>query len=286
MGHCDLLQASGQTSAGPRLMPHGRGTNIATFVLRMNQPDHRDSSAERRSMRIAAVGDLHVTKEMSGQLRPYFAQLEGRADVLLLCGDLTDYGLEEEAHVLARELSAVKMPILAVLGNHDYESGHPEKVTQILLEGGVRVLDGESHVIDGLGFAGIKGFAGGFGRGTLGPWGEPTIKGFVKEALDEALKLETALARLRVDRRIALLHYAPIRATVEGEPEEIFPFLGCSRLEEPLERYPVTIAFHGHAHRGSLEGRTRVGTPVYNVAMPLLRRQLSAELPIRIVDLP
>ena len=237
-------------------------------------------------MRIAAVGDLHVTKESAGLLRPLFAQLEGRADVLVLCGDLTDYGLAEEAVILAKELSAVKIPILAVLGNHDFESGHPEKVVEILREGGVRVLDGDSHLIDGVGFAGIKGFSGGFGRGTLGPWGEPVIKSFVKEALDEALKLESALARLRVDRRVAVLHYAPIRATVEGEPEEIFPFLGCSRLEEPLERYPVTLAFHGHAHRGSLEGRTRVGTPVYNVAMPLLRRQLSADLPIRIVDVP
>ena len=252
----------------------------------MTQPEQRDSATERRPLRIAAVGDLHVTKASGGLLRPYFAQLEGRADVLLLCGDLTDYGLADEAHVLAKELAGLKMPILAVLGNHDFESGHPEKVTEILSEAGVRVLDGDSHIIDDAGFAGIKGFCGGFGRGTLGPWGEPTIKGFVKEALDEALKLESALARLRVDRRIALLHYAPIRATVEGEPEEIFPFLGCSRLEEPLERYPVTVAFHGHAHRGSLEGRTRVGTPVFNVAMPLLRRQLSAELPIRIVDLP
>jgi Icc-related predicted phosphoesterase len=219
-------------------------------------------------------------------LRPYFAQLEGRADVLLLCGDLTDYGLAEEAVVLAKELGVVKIPMLAVLGNHDFESGHPEKVVQILGDAGVRILDGDSQVIDGVGFAGIKGFAGGFGRGTLGPWGEPTIKRFVKEALDEALKLESALARLRVDRRVAVLHYAPIRETVEGEPPEIFPFLGCSRLEEPLERYPVTVAFHGHAHRGTLEGRTRVGTPVFNVAMPLLRRQLSADLPIRIVDLP
>ena len=219
-------------------------------------------------------------------LRPYFAQLDGRADVLLLAGDLTDYGLVEEAVVLAKELAIVKIPMLAVLGNHDFESGHPEKVVQILTEAGVRVLDGDSHVIDGVGFAGVKGFAGGFGRGTLGPWGEPTIKGFVKEALDEALKLESALARLRVDRRVALLHYAPIRGTVEGEPLEIYPFLGCSRLEEPLERYPVTVAFHGHAHRGALEGRTRGGTPVYNVAMPLLRRHLGGELPIRFVDLP
>ncbi len=245
-----------------------------------------ESTAGRRRMRIAAVGDLHVTKESAGQLRPYFGQLEGRADVLLLCGDLTDYGLAEEAVVLAKELAVVKLPVLAVLGNHDFHSGHPEKVTQILIDAGVRVLDGDTHVIDDVGFAGIKGFAGGFGRGTLGPWGEPTIKRFVKEALDEALKLESALARLRADRRVALLHYAPIRETVEGEPLEIYPFLGCSRLEEPLERYPVTVAFHGHAHRGALEGRTRVGTPVYNVALPLLRRQLGGDLPIRIIDLP
>jgi Icc-related predicted phosphoesterase len=235
--------------------------------------------------RIAAVGDLHVTKESSGVFRPVLAQLEGKADVLLLCGDLTDYGLPEEAHVLAKELSVLKIPILAVLGNHDYESGHHTKVVEILQEGGVKVLDGDSHVIEGLGFAGIKGFCGGFGRGTLGPWGETAIKSFVKEALDEALKLESALARLRTERRIALLHYAPVRDTVKGEPEEIFPFLGCSRLEEPLERYPVNLAFHGHAHRGSLEGKTRVGTPVFNVAMPLLRRAYNAELPIRIVDL-
>lgn len=253
----------------------------------MTQPEQRDGSTVRRPLRIAAVGDLHVTKASRGLFHPYFEQLHGRADVLLLCGDLTDYGLADEAVVLARELAAVKIPVLAVLGNHDFESGHAEQVAQILSEqAGIRVLDGDSHVIGDAGFAGIKGFAGGFGRGTLGPWGEPTVKSFVKEAIDEALKLESALARLRVDRRVAMLHYAPIRATVEGEPEEIYPFLGCSRLEEPLERYPVTIAFHGHAHRGSLLGRTRVGTPVYNVALPLLRRQLSAELPIRIVDLP
>jgi Icc-related predicted phosphoesterase len=219
-------------------------------------------------------------------LRPVFAHVEERADVLLLCGDLTDYGLPEEAAVLAKELSVVTVPIVAVLGNHDYESGHAAEVTRILEGGGVTVLDGGSHVVEGVGFAGVKGFCGGFGRGTLGPWGEGVIKAFVKEALDEALKLESALARLRADRRVALLHYSPIRETVFGEPEEIYAFLGCSRLEEPLERYPVDAAFHGHAHRGSLDGRTRVGTPVYNVAMPLLRRRVSAEHPIRIVELP
>jgi Icc-related predicted phosphoesterase len=235
-------------------------------------------------MRIAAVGDLHCTKESAGHLRPLLATTEGRADVLLLCGDLTDYGTAEEAHVLARELSVVKLPTIAVLGNHDYESGKAETVAQILTEVGVRVLDGDSHIVNDVGFAGVKGFCGGFGRGTLGPWGERAVKGFVKEALDEALKLEAALARLRTTRRVAVLHYAPIRDTVIGEPEEIFPFLGCSRLEEPLERYPVDAAFHGHAHRGAPEGKTRVGTPVYNVARPLLRRTLGADL--RIVDLP
>lgn len=237
-------------------------------------------------MRLAAIGDLHCTKQHVGLLRPIFAHVEGRADVLLLCGDLTDYGHLDEAHVLARELSVVKVPILGVLGNHDYESGHADEVTSILSGAGVRILDGDSLEIDGNGFAGTKGFCGGFGRGTLGPWGEPAIKAFVKEALDEALKLEAALARLRTARRVALLHYAPIRGTVEGEPEEIYAFLGNSRLEEPLERYPVTLAVHGHAHRGALEGKTRVGTPVYNVAMPLLRRQLDPTFPIRFLDLP
>lgn len=241
--------------------------------------------SEPRPIRIAAVGDLHCTKDFAGQLRPFFAQLEGRADLLLLCGDLTDYGLPEEAQVLAKELSVMKVPMLAVLGNHDYESGQHEQVAKILCEAGVKILDGDSWVFEDVGFAGVKGFCGGFGRGTLGPWGEPVIKSFVKEALDEALKLESALARLRTPRRVALLHYAPIRETVAGEPEEIYPFLGCSRLEEPLERYPVDAAFHGHAHRGSPEGSTRVGTRVYNVAMPLLKKHLGQELPIRIVEL-
>lgn len=237
-------------------------------------------------MRLAAVGDIHCTRQSSGSLRPMFAQLEGRADVLLLCGDLTDYGHADEARVLARELAVLKIPILAVLGNHDYESGEMGRIVEVLSDAGVKVLDGDSHVMGEVGFAGVKGFAGGFGRGTLGPWGETVIKTFVREALDEALKLETALARLRTTHRVAMLHYAPIRGTVQGEPEEIYPFLGCSRLEEPLERYPVSLVFHGHAHRGVLEGQTRVGTPVYNVALPLLRRELSAELPIRVLEIP
>jgi Icc-related predicted phosphoesterase len=235
---------------------------------------------------MAAVGDLHCQRASSGSLAPLFVEAASQADVLLLAGDLTDYGLPEEARILARELSGVKIPMLAVLGNHDCESGHEAEVTRIMVEAGVRVLDGESVEIDGVGFAGVKGFGGGFGRRTLEPWGEGATKAFVHEAVAEALKLERALDRLRTAQKVALLHYAPIEATVEGEPREIFPFLGSSRLEEPLNRYRVTVAFHGHAHRGALEGRTSGGIPVFNVALPLLRRTLSESLPIRIVEVP
>src|SRR5437899_2577696 len=192
----------------------------------------------------------------------------------------------EEARVLTRELSGVKIPVVAVLGNHDCESGKEAEVAAILTEAGVKVLDGDAVEVHGVGFAGVKGFGGGFGRRMLEPWGEAAVKAFVHAAVDEALKLERALARLRTPQRVALLHYAPIEATVEGEPRELFPFLGSSRLEEPLNRYRVTVAFHGHAHRGAPEGRTSTGIPVFNVAMPLLRRTLSETLPVRIPEIP
>ena len=238
------------------------------------------------SVRFAAVGDIHVHKDSAGSLRGFFAQASEAADALLLCGDLTDYGTADEAKVLADELAAVSVPIVAVLGNHDYESGTPGVVCEILTEAGVRVLDGEACEIEGVGIAGAKGFAGGFGRGSLGAWGEPAIKAFVQEALHEAMKLESALAKLRMPRRIALLHYSPIAGTVAGEPVEIFPFLGSSRLEEPLLRYPVDAVFHGHAHRGTLEAKTINGVPVFNVAKPLLQRSRPGEPPFRLFDVP
>ena len=238
------------------------------------------------SVRIAAVGDLHVTRESAGPLRSLFMHASEAADVLLLCGDLTDYGTAEEAHVLADELAAATVPVVAVLGNHDFESGTPEVVAETLAQAGVRVLDGEACQIAGVGIAGTKGFAGGFGRGSLGAWGEPAIKLFVKEAQNEAMKLEAALAKLRTPRRIALLHYAPIAGTVQGEPLEIFPFLGSSRLEEPLLRYPVDAVFHGHAHRGTIESRTIGGVPVFNVARPLLLRVNPQLPPFRLFEVP
>jgi len=245
----------------------------------MNSPSTR--------VRVAAIGDIHVSKTSQGQFQPLFTQISASADVLVLCGDFTDYGLPEEARILARELTtAVKIPVIAVLGNHDYEGGKEQEITQILRDAGVRVLDGEATEVHGIGFAGVKGFCGGFGRGALGPWGEKAIKLFVQEAVDEALKLEAALARLRTQRRVALLHYAPVRATVDGEPVEIFPYLGSSRLEEPINRYRVSAVFHGHAHRGSPEGQTSTGVPVYNVAMPLLARVRPDRPPFLIVEIP
>lgn len=237
------------------------------------------------TVRFAAVGDLHCRKESSGAFREMFAHASDVADALLLCGDLTDYGLPEEARVLADELGAADVPIVAVLGNHDFESEAQDDVRKILMDAGVHVLDGEACEIRGVGIAGAKGFAGGYGRATLGSWGERPIKAFVNEAIQETLKLESALAKLRTPERLVLLHYSPIAGTVEGEPPEIFPFLGTSRLEEPLIRYPVSAVLHGHAHRGSPEGKTVNGTPVYNVAMPLLRRVYPEQRPFRLIEL-
>jgi Icc-related predicted phosphoesterase len=237
-------------------------------------------------VRVAALGDLHCTKTSKGRLEPILARMAASADVLCLCGDLTDYGLREEAIVLVAELAVVgKKPVVCVLGNHDLESGHADEVREILCESGAVVLCGESYETNGVGFAGTKGFGGGFGAYALEPWGEATLKAFVQEAVDESMKLEKALSRLRTRQRVALLHYAPIAATVAGEPVEIFPFLGSSRLEEPLNRFPVAAVFHGHAHHGTLEGRTTGDVPVYNVSLPALQRDRAGADPFRVIEL-
>lgn len=238
-------------------------------------------------VRIAAVADLHFGRaEFGPPLRALFGEVVEQADVLALCGDLTDTGEPEEARALARVLATVNIPTVAVLGNHDYESNQTAEVSRILCDAGVHVLDGSSYEVYGVGFAGVKGFAGGFGRRALGPWGEGVIKLFVQEALNEALKLETALARLRTERRVVLMHYSPIEGTVAGEPKEIYPYLGSSRLEEPLTRYPVDAVFHGHAHHGAAEGRTRNDVPVYNVSLSLLQRLHPEGRLFRILEVP
>jgi Icc-related predicted phosphoesterase len=236
-------------------------------------------------LRIAAVGDLHCPRHSGEVLHSLFISLPDHADVILLCGDLTDYGKPDEATLLVQHLQPVlRIPVLAVLGNHDYECGAHEEVQRILKTAGVTVLDGTGVEIEGVGFAGVKGFAGGFGDRALQPWGEQVLKDFVHETVNEALKLESALAKMQTPDRIVLMHYAPIFQTVDGEPAEIVPFLGSSRLEEPLNRYAVTAVFHGHAHHGTPEGRTRDGVPVYNVAMPLLRRAFPDRQPVRFFE--
>jgi Icc-related predicted phosphoesterase len=238
-------------------------------------------------VRVAAVGDLHCGRTSQGAFQPLFARMTESADIVVMCGDLTDYGLPEEARVLAREVGgALKLPVVGVFGNHDYESGHADEVRDILAEAGMRILDGDGAEIRGVGFAGVKGFAGGFGERALQSWGEPVLKMFVREAVEEALKLEAALARLRTPRRIAVLHYAPIRATVETEPPEILPFLGSSRLEEPINRYNTTLVVHGHAHHGAAEGRTTTGVPVYNVSVPVLRAAFPEQPTFRVFEVP
>jgi Icc-related predicted phosphoesterase len=244
-----------------------------------------EGPSSRDPVRLAALADLHCARNSQGVFQPLLAQASAAADILVLCGDLTDHGLPEEAQVLVKEMGGVRVPVIAILGNHDYHHGEHQAIEQILRAAGVQVLDGDDCEVLGIGFAGVKGFGGGFGRHALEAWGEEAIKKFVYEAVEESLKLEKALARLHAARqRVALLHYAPVQATVEGEPPPLFPFLGSSRLEEPLNRYTVAAVVHGHAHHGSPEGKTACGAPVYNVAMPVLRQAFPDRPPFRVIE--
>lgn len=241
--------------------------------------------AEAKKVRIAAVSDIHYGKHSKDAMKDLFEAASARADVLLLCGDLTDYGLKEEGEVLAQDIRAyVRIPTLGVLGNHDFESGTADSLRQIMEEVGVSMLDGECAEVNGVGFAGVTGFGGGFGRHMLNAWGETLIKQFVQAAVEETLKLEQALTKMEGEHRVVFMHYAPICQTVQGEPLEIYPFLGSSRLEEPLNRFQVLSCVHGHAHRGAPEGRTSTGIPVYNVAVPVMRALHPDEPPFRILE--
>ncbi|HWI76877.1 MAG TPA: metallophosphoesterase [Sphingomicrobium sp.] len=223
-------------------------------------------------MKIAAVGDLHVTEDSVAPYARIFEEASGEADALVLCGDLTNFGKIPEAEILGEDIAKATVPVLGVLGNHDYECGNPEEVARILHQAGMVVLDEQAHEIDGIGFAGVKGFLGGFGRGELAPFGEPEIKAFVDVANNEARKLENALRSLRTEKIVAVLHYSPIADTLVGEPIEIFQYLGSARLADALDRFDnIAFIIHGHAHHGSYEGATMRGTPVYNVARPVLR---------------
>jgi Icc-related predicted phosphoesterase len=223
-------------------------------------------------LRVAAIGDLHVQEDSVAPYRELFAEVSANADVLVLCGDLTNFGKTSEAEILADDIKSCSVPVLGVLGNHDYECGQPEKVCEILHSAGMKVLDEQAVEIDGVGFAGVKGFLGGYGRGELAPFGEPIVKAFVDEAMNEARKLENQLRQLRTERSVAVLHYSPIIDTIEGEPPAIFQYLGSQRLCEPIDRFDhVKAVVHGHAHHGTYEGRTPRGIPVYNVAQFVLK---------------
>lgn len=224
-------------------------------------------------MRIAAVADLHFSPQVHDKVRENMNRVRDDADVLVLGGDLTNFGRPEEMESLLNVLVRLRIPTISVLGNHDYESGHAAELMKMMTEAGVKVLDGTAYEREGVGFAGTKGFPGGFGRGALTAFGEPEVKAFVQAAIDEALKLERALSQLRTQKRVVVLHYAPIGDTVKGEPQEIYPYLGSSRLAEVVDRHGADLVLHGHAHAGSPEGKTTAGCPVYNVAMAINQSQ-------------
>lgn len=224
-------------------------------------------------MRIAAVGDLHFSPQSYDRIREPMQQVREQADVLVLAGDLTNYGKPDEMESLLNALVRLRVPVIAVLGNHDYESGRQDELIKMMTTEGIKVLDGTGYERDGVGFAGAKGFPGGFGRGALTSFGEPEVKAFVQAALDETMKLERALMQLRAPKRVVVTHYAPVIDTVRGEPEQIFPYLGSSRLSEVIDRHSAHLVLHGHAHHGQLDGKTTAGIPVHNVALSLLQRQ-------------
>jgi uncharacterized protein len=217
----------------------------------------------------AAIGDLHVREDRTSLYRELFAEISTKAEVLVLCGDLTDVGKPREAEVLAEDLRACSIPVVGVLGNHDYESDQAEEVEKILKAAGVHLLNGQSYETNGVAFVGVKGFVGGFGRRMLASFGEAVLKTFVAESVKEAMRLENAMRAVGTERAVVVLHYAPIADTVEGEPLEIFPFLGSSRLGETIDRFKVSAVVHGHAHHGRYQGHTPRGAPVYNVAFPV-----------------
>jgi Icc-related predicted phosphoesterase len=234
-------------------------------------------------MRIAATADLHFSPQSYDRIREQMQRIRDEADVLVIAGDLTNFGKIEEMTSLLNALVRIRVPIVTVLGNHDYESGMQEELIKMMTAEGIKVLDGSSYERDGIGFAGTKGFYGGFGRGALTAFGEPEVKQFVQAGLSEALKLERALSQVRAEKRVVVTHYSPVRETVEGEPMEIYPFLGSSRLSEVIDRFGAVMAIHGHAHHGTGVGKTTGGIPVYNCALNLCSA-MDGGLPYRVLD--
>lgn len=237
-----------------------------------------------KKIRIAAMADLHTEENSLGKFREIFKEVSKKADILLLCGDLTHEGLLKEAEVLAEELSFCKIPVLGVLGNHDHTNSQEAPIIKILSEQHLFILENQNYIYRKIGFAGVKGFCGGFDKHLTAPFGERILKEFVMEAVNETMQLEEALMKLETEKKIVILHYSPIRETVVGESLEIYPMLGTSRLTEPIDNFNVTAVFHGHSHHGTAQGKTSKGIPVYNVAFPLLSK-ISPHKPYIIVEI-
>jgi Icc-related predicted phosphoesterase len=233
--------------------------------------------------KLVALGDIHVGDTMHGAYVELFQQISQQADLFLLCGDLTQHGHVNEAAVLAEELRALTIPKLAVLGNHDYESNENEAIKKLLKDAGVIFLDEENYETDSIGITGVKGFGGGFGPYMLSYFGEPEIKAFVQAAIDETQQLEIGLGKLsHKEKKIVVMHYAPIYQTLIGEDTAIYPFLGATRFEEVIDRFDANLVFHGHAHYGSPHGKTTKGADVYNVAFPLMQK-LYGKKPYKVI---
>ena len=226
------------------------------------------------TVRIAAVGDIHVGLDSRGRLAPDLAGAADCADVLLLAGDLTRSGLSAEAEVLVEELSGIGVPVVAVLGNHDVHADEDEQITSLLSAAGVHVLEGGSVELEvdetSVGIAGVIGFGGGFAGRCASDFGEPEMKAFVRRTIDSAHRLEAALDDLDSDVRVALMHYSPVVDTLGREPLEIHAFLGSYLLAEAVDRAGADLVLHGHAHRGSERGMTPGGVKVRNVAQPVI----------------
>lgn len=227
-------------------------------------------------IRIAAVGDVHLDEDVVGRYRPALEQLPDKADALLLAGDLTRHGTEQEARCVATEFGGLGVPVIAVLGNHDHHSDQAPQVVRVLTDAGITVLEGEGTVVNcggrRLGVAGVKGFGGGFAGACASTFGEREMKAFVQTTTDSAERLGVALRALDCDLRVALMHYAPVPDTLVGEPLEIYPFLGSYLLGQAVDSAPTALAIHGHAHAGTERGRTPGGVRVRNVAHPVIKQ--------------
>jgi Icc-related predicted phosphoesterase len=240
---------------------------------------------QKKKVKIAAVGDIHVKEHFRGEYREMFVEISEKADVLVLCGDLTDLGQVREAELLAEDLQACTIPVVGVLGNHDYQSDQPQKIREILEQHtNVCILDQEPIVHHGVGFAGVKGFIGGFGEYALGAFGEPELKKIVIERDNQAFALENQLKQLvHQQKKVVVMHYSPIRETVAGEAADIMPFLGSTRYAQVIDQYGAEVVFHGHANLGPHSGKTHAGIPVFNVALPLLQN-LSPKLQYKLYE--